>query len=336
MCFLKRCYYFDSQVEAACAYDLAVLASGGLALKRATFKHAPDMYSSAQVQAMAQYLQAVNPQKQQHDAQAGSQHLQANSAGSQGAEQTPPAAAAGALPAAPGTWDLVRQLLGRPHSAAAVSRGCSGPTGQPGVPDRSASAAGAGRLPFWRHSLPGDHEAVSRPHGGGSCTPAAAAAGAAARSAGPAASTQPADLQGPGVDAEGRDVVCCSSTVPRSSRGPCAQHHQQQQTAWGGSSSSISSSGERRVLGVLDPAAVVCLQRAALRTPEVLLLSAGKAAQRLHVLQGVSQEDAGVQQQLRHALSTGSIGRWLCSGMDRAPRCLASVVPPQGSWSLHG
>lgn len=72
-----------------------------------------------------------------------------------------------------------------------------------------------------------------------------------------------------------------------------------------------------------------CLQQAAMQTPEVLLLSSDKVAQRLQVLQDVCCTHEELRLQLRNALEHGAIGRWLIAGngvISKATACIRLFI----------
>jgi hypothetical protein len=59
---------------------------------------------------------------------------------------------------------------------------------------------------------------------------------------------------------------------------------------------------------------VVCLQQAAMHSPELLCLATSRVMQRLQGLQHLCSLDQGLRQQLCTALQTGAVARWLSSG----------------------
>jgi hypothetical protein len=320
-----RSFYFSTQLEAACAYDLAQLSAGGRPRAGSGFNFPPATYLDAQVQAMGHYTQllARSKRQQQELGQESSQQGLGQQVGASGQQQAAgPSGATGTTNAAHAdAWELVRQLLlsrgGRllldqsPQAAHSHLQAVADLTDQSVqqvaqkvladhthyqrvmsmAPERLQQNAVA--LQQVLQVLPADLGVLLR-------RVPSLMAYRAETLAGRVAGLQVAFQRC--CDAAGCNA--CSTTSSSSSRRGSA----------GSDPGCAGSSAEWAQQHSSGCRGVVCLQHAALHSPELVCLSTSKVVQRLQGLQHLCSLDEGMRQQLCTALLTGAVARWLTSG----------------------
>jgi hypothetical protein len=298
--------YYSSQLEAACAYDLACLGSGKGQTGRSTLNFPAALYSSQQVQAVGQHQQLLKCRQQQrrkckHTADAPRQ------------QQRQPAAegdASAEHALLPGAWGTAKQLLLSPAGRVLLDLS---PASVETRLQALAELAGLSVQQVLQRYL--DHSSSFFSDRVLQLAPARLEERAAALQA--LLQLPPADLQGllrraPLLLALKTDSVAAKVTALVPAFESCweaaAAAAAAVPTAAGGVASPLA--------GAASTKGMVCLQRAVLHTPALLLLSAAKVGHRLGVLARVcgSDSNGSERHQLADALDSGAIGRWLTAG----------------------
>lgn len=328
MRYAGRSYRFATQLEAACAYDLAQLSAGGRPKSGSSFNFPPATYSSAQVQAMGQYRQLLAkpwPKQQelgqQLEQEASQQPQQGPSQhGAMGQQE-----AAGHSSAAPaGAWELVRQLLlsrgGRllldqsPQAARSRLQALADLTGQ--TVQQVLQKVLADHNHYQRVMLmsPGrlEQNAVALQQ---ALQLSSTDLRVMLRRVPSLLAYRPDTLAGRVTDLQLAFQRCCdaagcnacsttsSSSSGSSGSGPAGSYAEPTgATAVWAQQHSVGCKG------------VICLQQAALHSPELLCLSTSRVVQRLQGFPHLCSLDQGLRQQLCTALLTGAVARWLTSG----------------------
>jgi len=325
MRFAGHSMYFSTALEAGCAYDLARLAAHSRPRGAMNFPAA--IYTPEHIQAMMQHQQARQRERTAHRAAQDTQKQQCLSQAAVRDEglvlrqqyqrdqqqQGQPEDAldvqqqelAESLQAAAGPAEL--QELGRQLISSTAGRQLLGMSPQAALARLQALAAitGISTQQVLEKCLKG----VTHYHTVLKLSPARMESQAASLQQQlqlPPASMQALLQRAPELLQYGDDTM--AAKVPQLAAAF--------QSCWDGISGAGSQQHPMDGWSELGSVGLVCLQHAALRVPEILLLSTPKVAGRLQALQDVCRQHSDLQQQLREALTSGAIGRWLASGME--------------------
>jgi hypothetical protein len=347
MRYAQRSTYFSTQLEAACAYDLSLLAAGGRPKAGGALNFPAQTYNSEQVRRMAQYMQAKEQQRQQQQQHVLQQEQQADPQqrhpGGKGQPAQSAPSAVGSLGeretrSNSSTWGLVRQLLLSPTGRQLL---VMSPAAAEDRLQTLSSLTG-----FSKHQLLQRFLGNSSTHYSANVlrsSPARLEASAVSLQQLlqlPHAGLQSLLQRAPSVLTYRTESMtqklsellpalqsCCEAA------GYCLVNSNLD--SWDSiTSTSCEVWGQHSSTG---REGIVSLQRAVLHTPEVLLLSAARVQQRLAVLEGLCSQPGreGLAEQLRQVLGTGGIGRWLTAGKGRNGRELCAGKPIACSYTTR-
>lgn len=331
MRYAQSSTHFATQLEAACAYDLSLLAAGGRPKAGQALNFPAQTYSSEQVRRMAQYMQAKEQQRQQQQQHVLQQEQQADPQqrhpGGKGQPAQSAPSAVGSLgeretrsdSSSSSTWGFVRQLVLSPAGRQFL---IMSPAAVEGRLQTLSSLTGLSRHQLLQRFL----GASSTHYSAEVLRPSSDRLEASAVAVQqllqlPHAGLQSLLQRAPSVLAYRTESMTdkVAQLLP-AFQSCCEAAGYSNCDSWDSSTStSCEVWGQHSSTG---REGVVSLQRAVLHTPEVLLLSAARVQQRLAVLEELCCQPGreGLAGQLREALGTGGIGRWLTAGKTRNGR----------------